>query len=141
MLDSQTAPYGALLLRLTLGTAFLAHGLLKVLVFTIPGTVAFFESLGYPGFFAYLVILAEVGGGLLLLAGVQVRLVSLLLLPTMIGATLAHTANGWMFSNAGGGWEYPVFWTAALLAQALLGPGAFALKVPGLARLEARGAA
>lgn len=141
MTDAHTAPYAALLLRLTLGVAFLAHGLLKVFVFTIPGTVGFFESIGYPALFAYLVILAEVGGGLLLLAGVQVRLVSLLLLPTMIGATLLHLPNGWLFTAQGGGWEYPAFWTLTLLVQALLGPGAYALKVPGLERLEARGLA
>lgn len=139
MIDSRTAPYAALLLRLTLGVAFLAHGLLKVFVFTIPGTVGFFESIGYPALFAYLVILAEVGGGLLLLAGVQVRLVSLALLPTMIGATLLHVPNGWLFTAEGGGWEYPAFWTLVLLVQALLGPGAYALKVPGLQKLEARG--
>lgn len=136
---SPTAPLGALLLRLTLGVAFLAHGLMKVFMFTIPGTVAYFESIGYPGIFAYLVILAEIGGGLLLILGVQVRLVALLLLPTMIGALLEHTGNGWVFSAEGGGWEYPVFWIAALLAQALLGPGAYALRIPALRPLEARG--
>lgn len=136
---SPTAPLGTLLLRLTLGVAFLAHGLMKVFMFTIPGTVAYFESIGYPGIFAYLVILAEVGGGLLLILGVQVRLVALLLLPTMIGALLEHTGNGWVFSAEGGGWEYPVFWIAALLAQALLGPGAYALRIPALRPLEARG--
>jgi putative oxidoreductase len=42
----------------------LAHGLLlKVFTFTIPGTVAYFQSIGYPGFFAYLVIAGEIGGG------------------------------------------------------------------------------
>ncbi|MDF2096261.1 DoxX family protein [Aquibaculum arenosum] len=134
-----TAPLGALLLRLTLGVAFVAHGLMKVFMFTIPGTVAYFESLGYPGLFAYLVILAEIGGGLLLILGVQVRLIALLLLPTMIGALLEHTGNGWVFSAEGGGWEYPVFWIAALLAQALIGPGAYALRIPALRPLEARG--
>ena|SRR5690554_969539 len=134
-----TAPLGALLLRLTLGVAFVAHGLMKVFMFTIPGTVAYFESLGYPGLFAYLVILAEIGGGLLLILGVQVRLIALLLLPTMIGALLEHTGNGWVFSAEGGGWEYPVFWIAALLAQTLIGPGAYALRIPALRPLEARG--
>ncbi|WP_366556279.1 DoxX family protein [Aquibaculum sediminis] len=136
---SPTAPLGAFLLRLTLGVAFLAHGLMKVFTFTVPGTVAYFESIGYPGSFAYLVILAEIGGGLFLILGVQVRLIALLLLPTMIGALLEHTGNGWVFSAEGGGWEYPVFWTIALLAQALMGPGAYALRVPALRPLEARG--
>ena len=62
-MDQALGKYGVLALRLSLGTLFLAHGLLKLLVFTIPGTVAYFEKLGFPGFFAYLTIFAELGGG------------------------------------------------------------------------------
>jgi putative oxidoreductase len=94
----------------------------------VPGTVGFFESIGYPGFFAYLVILGEIGGGLALILGVWTRTVSLLLLPIMIGATLQHIGNGWLFSSEGGGWEFPVLWTVLLIVQALLGSGAWALK-------------
>jgi putative oxidoreductase len=129
-IDARTAPYAALLLRVTLGIAFLAHAGLKIFVFTIPGTVGYFESIGYPGFFAYLVILAELGGGLALIAGAYTRLISLLLVPVMIGALLQHTANGWVFSAQGGGWEFPAMWTALLFVQAGLGNGAFALKLP-----------
>ncbi len=130
-IDSRTAPYAALVLRVGLGLLFLAHGLLlKVLTFGIAGTVGYFQSIGYPGFFAYLVILGEVGGGLLLVAGVYTRWIALALLPIMIGATLQHLGNGWMFASANGGWEFPAFWTALLLVQALLGNGAFALKLP-----------
>ena len=129
MIDTRTAPYAALLLRVSLGILFLAHGiLLKVFTFTIPGTVGYFQSVGYPGFFAYLVIASEIGGGLALLLGVKTRLISLLLLPIMIGATLQHIGGGWLFTAQGGGWEFPVFWTVALLVQALLGDGAFALR-------------
>ncbi len=128
-IDTRTAPYAALLLRVSLGSLFLAHGLLlKVFTFTIPGTVGYFESIGYPGFFAYLVIAGEIGGGLALILGVWTRPVALLLLPIMIGATLQHVGNGWLFTNQGGGWEFPVFWTVMLIAQALLGDGAFALR-------------
>lgn len=130
MIDDRTAPYGALLLRVTLGAALLAHGLLKVLVFTIPGTVMYFESIGFPGFLAYLVILAEVGGGAAMILGVAVRPVALALVPVLIGATLQHAGNGWVFSAAGGGWEFPAFWTLTLVVQALLGPGALALRLP-----------
>ena len=129
MIDTRTAPYAALILRVSLGVLFLAHGLwMKVLTFGIPGTVGYFESLGYPGFFAHLVILGEVGGGLALILGLWTRTISVLLLPIMIGATLQHIGNGWVFSNPNGGWEFPVFWIAALIVQALLGPGALALK-------------
>src|ERR1039457_4557793 len=128
MIDTRTAPYAALLLRVSLGILFLAHGLLlKVFTFTIPGTVAYFQSVGYPGFFAYLVI----AGGIALILGLWTRPISLLLLPIMIGATLQHVGGGWLFTNQGGGWEFPVFWTVALVAQALLGDGAFALRTSG----------
>ncbi|MBP2230168.1 putative oxidoreductase [Azospirillum agricola] len=132
-IDSRTAPYAALVLRVGLGLLFLAHGLLlKVLTFGVAGTVGFFESLGYPGFLAYLVILGEIGGGLLLIAGAYTRWISLALLPIMIGATLQHVGNGWLFTAPNGGWEFPAFWTALLAVQALLGDGAFAVKVPAL---------
>ncbi|MEZ5855159.1 MAG: DoxX family protein [Hyphomicrobiaceae bacterium] len=127
MIHSRTAPYAALLLRVSLGVMLLAHGLyLKVFTFTVAGTVSFFESIGYPGFFAYLVILGEVGGGIALLLGVWTRSIALLLLPILIGAAVQHLNNGWLFSAPKGGWEFPAFWTAMLLVQALLGDGAFA---------------
>lgn len=128
MIDTRTTPYAALLLRVSLGSLFLAHGfLLKVLTFTVPGTVGFFESLGYPGFFAYLVILGEIGGGLALILGIKTRETSLLLIPIMIGATLQHVGNGWLFSAPNGGWEFPAFWTVLLVVQVLLGDGAYAM--------------
>ncbi|HYD65965.1 DoxX family protein [Azospirillum sp.] len=131
MIDTtRTAPYAAFALRVSLGVLFLAHAYLKIFVFTVPGTVSFFESIGYPGFLAYLVILGELGGGLLLLLGTYTSLVSLALVPLMIGATLQHAGNGWLFSAPGGGWEFPAFWTVLLGVQALLGDGAFALKLP-----------
>ena len=122
--------YAALILRIGLGAMFLAHGLLKVMVFTLPGTAAFFEQVGFPGWTAYIVTFAEIGGGLLLLAGVAVRAVSIALIPILLGATFVHFGFGWVFSNPNGGWEYPAFLTLAAVVQALLGPGAFALRLP-----------
>ncbi|EKE75129.1 DoxX family protein [Gallaecimonas xiamenensis] len=116
--------YATTLLRLSLGIMTLAHGLMKIFVFTIPGTVGYFESLGLPGFLAYLTILAEVGGGLALVLGIYTRWISLALVPILLGAASVHMGNGWVFSNAGGGWEFPVFWTLALVVQAGLGGGA-----------------
>lgn len=131
--NHSSADLGAFVLRVSLGVLFLAHGLMKVLVFGLPGTVGFFQSLGYPPVLAYLTILGEIGGGLLLIAGVFTRWIALALVPLMIGATLVHVSNGWVFSNTGGGWEFPVLWTVLLGVQALLGDGAFALRIPGLA--------
>lgn len=127
MIDTRTAPYAALLLRVSLGALLLAHGLLlKVFTFTVPGTVGYFQSLGFPGFFAYLVIAGEILGGIALIFGVWTRAVSLLALPILIGATLQHLPNGWVFTAAKGGWEFPAFWTVTLIVQALLGDGAYA---------------
>ncbi|MDB6182705.1 DoxX family protein [Paracoccus fistulariae] len=115
---------GALILRVTLGLLFLAHAWLKLVVFTPAGTAQFFQSIGLPGALAYLTIAAEILGGIALLTGFQVRLVALALIPLILGTIIfSHGANGFFFSNEGGGWEYPAVWAVALLVQALIGPG------------------
>ena len=131
MIEHRTAPIAAFLLRVSMGLLFVAHGLLKVFVFTIPGTVAYFESIGYPGALAYAVILAELAGGVMLILGVLPRIVAVGLIPIMIGATLQHVPNGWLFSAANGGYEFPALWTVLLVVQALLGSGAYALLPEG----------
>ena len=134
-----TTAYAALLLRLALGTMFIAHALLKYYVFTLPGTVKFFESIGLPGPLAYVTFFAELIGGTLILAGVGTRWVSLALVPVLLGATWAHAGNGWVFNAPNGGWEYPAFLTVTALAAALLGDGAYALRNwSGAAKLSAR---
>lgn len=127
MIDQRTAPYAAFVLRIALGAMFIAHALLKVFVFTLPGTVQFFESLGLPGVFAYLTIFAELAGGIAILIGYQARWIALALVPVLLGATWVHAGNGWLFTAPKGGWEYPAFLTLTAIAQALLGDGAFAL--------------
>jgi putative oxidoreductase len=126
MIDHKTAPIAALLLRLSLGTMFLAHGLLKVLVFTPAGTAGYFESLGLPGILAHATIAAELAGGTALILGIATRWVSLALIPVLVGALVfAHASSGWLFSNEGGGWEYVLFLIMVSLVQALLGDGAY----------------
>jgi putative oxidoreductase len=128
VIDSRTAPYAALILRVTLGVMFIAHSLvLKYFMYTLPGTAQFFESIGLPGALAYLTFWAELLGGIALVAGFATRWVSLALIPILVGATWVHLGNGWVFSGANGGWEYPVFLIAVSLVQALLGDGAYAL--------------
>ena len=117
---------GTALLRVALGIMFLAHGALKVFVFTLPGTAAFFESVGFPGFFAYIVAPAEILGGLALIAGFQTRLVAAATLPLLFGVVTVHVGNGWLFSVPNGGWEFPVYLVVLAIAQVLLGGGAFA---------------
>ena len=129
MIDNSSAPYAALSLRLLSGGLFLAHGLMKIVVFTIPGTVGYFESLGLPGSLAYLVIVAELFAGVALVLGVATRTVALATVPILLGALWANAGNGWAFSNTGGGWEFPLFWIAVQIAIALLGSGAHALVI------------
>ncbi|MBN8478143.1 MAG: DoxX family protein [Burkholderiales bacterium] len=118
----------ALLLRLSLGVMFIAHAWLKISVFTVAGTVKFFESIGLPGPLAYLTIAAELIGGVLLIAGYRTRVVASALVPILLGATWAHAGNGWLFTAQNGGWEYPAFLVAATVVAALLGDGRYALR-------------
>lgn len=118
------------LLRVTSGSILLTHGLIKLLVFTPAGTAGFFESIGFPGILAYPVMAGEIGLGLALILGLMTRWAALAALPIMIGAIVPHAGNGFTFSNPGGGWEYPVFWTIVLAAQAIIGYGAYAIGNP-----------
>jgi putative oxidoreductase len=119
---------GATLLRLALGTMWISHALLKVLVFTLPGTAQFFASNGLPGALAYPVAAAELVGGLAIVLGCYGRQVSLLLVLVLLGAAWVHWPNGWVFTQPNGGWEYPVFLAVASLAHWLIGDGRFALR-------------
>lgn len=123
MNNDRSIDFAALALRLTLGVMFLSHAALKVFVFTIPGTVAFFGSLGLPAPAAYLTIFAEFFGGLAILVGFRTRLVAVLTLPVLLGATWAHSGNGWAFTSPHGGWEYPAYLLATAVVLALLGGG------------------
>jgi len=128
MIDARTAPYAALLLRITLGGVFLAHAALKIFLFTPAGTAKFFASLGLPAGLAYVTMAAEIIGGIALIVGFRTRIVALALTPILLGAiVLVHGSAGFFFNNPNGGWEYPAFWIVALVAQALLGDGAYAL--------------
>jgi len=117
-----------LVLRLTLGTVLLAHGLLKVVVFTPAGTVAFFEKIGLPGPLAYVTIVAELVAGAALVAGYRTRVFALAVAPILFGSALPHLGNGWVFSAPGGGWEYSIFLGFVAIAAALLGDGRYALR-------------
>lgn len=128
MTNQRSVALAAFTLRISLATVLLAHGLLKVIVFTLPGSAQFFTSVGFPGWLAYVVAAMEIGGGLLLLAGVATRTVAFAMIPIMLGAIAVHWNNGWVFSGANGGWEYPALLAILMVVQALLGPGAYALK-------------
>lgn len=127
MKPTDTTALAATLLRLSLGVILVAHALLKILVFTLPGTAGFFESQGFPGWAAYPVVAIEGIGGLLMIAGYRVRYAALANIPVLIGALTVHVGNGWLFTAKNGGWEYPALLVALAVVVALLGDGAFAI--------------
>lgn len=125
---ASNAELAATLLRVTSGVWFVIHALVKIFVFTLPGTVGFFESIGLPGFLAYVVIVAELAGGIAMIAGFQTRIVALALSVILLGSIYTpHFSAGFLFSNPNGGWEFPAFWALTLWALALLGDGAYAV--------------
>lgn len=122
------AAYAAFLLRIALGVMYLSHSVvLKYFTFTLDGTAKFFSSIGLWGPLAYVVFAAEAVGGVLLILGVQVRLVALALLPILLGAVWVHAGNGWVFTAPNGGWEYPLYLSLLTVVQIMLGEGAYAL--------------
>lgn len=126
-LNSYT-PYGVSLLRISLGIMWIAHALLKLLVFTLPGTAQYFQSVGFPGIFAYPVFVFELAGGIALVLGIYARQISLALVPVMAVAASVHFGNGWVHTSPNGGWEYPVFLTVASFSLWLLGDGAWVVR-------------
>ena len=142
MTDPKLVPYATLLLRLALGIMFLTHSIvLKWLTYSLPGTAQFFVSVGLPGWLAYAVFAAEIAGGAMLILGVQVRWAAAAMTPILLGAVWVHAGNGWVFTAANGGWEYPAYLTVLCIAQALLGEGAWALSPSRLPAFATRAVA
>jgi putative oxidoreductase len=130
MNERELNQYGVFILRVSLGIILIAHSVyLKMMVFTLPGTAQFFTSIGLPGILAYLVFAVEAIAGIALILGFKTRWFAALTVPVLLGATWAHFGAGWLFTNPNGGWEYPAFLSMAAAAQALLGDGAFALRL------------
>jgi putative oxidoreductase len=127
MKPDNLAAIGATVTRLALGVVLIAHSIyLKFVVFTLPGTAQFFASIGLPPTLAYVVFAIEAAAGIALVLGWQSRIAALAVVPVLLGATWAHSSAGWLFTNSGGGWEYPALLSILAIAQAFLGDGAFA---------------
>jgi putative oxidoreductase len=78
---------GVLILRVFLGIAFLVHGIVKFQG-GIGNIAGWFDSIGIPGFMAYIVALTEIVGGIALILGIGTRIVSALLVLLLLVATL-----------------------------------------------------
>lgn len=120
---------GTLLLRTALAAMWLTHAiLLKVMTFGMAGLAAWMDSQGFAPVLAWPLVAAEIAGGIAILVGFHGRWVSLLLQPILVGALVVHAGNGWVFTNANGGWEYPAFLMAASIVHLLLGDGPWAVR-------------
>jgi putative oxidoreductase len=131
MIDLRTAPYAALVLRLALAGMFLAHLIRKFAVIGFDSWWSGLVKAGYADWMLDYTLVAEFAGAFLLLLGIYTRAVSLLTLPVLIAVT-NHWAQRKGFWFADGGAEFPLAWCAMLVAQALLGDGACAVRVPAL---------
>ena len=123
--SSNKKSLGISIIRIHLGVILLAHGWLKVYVFTVLGTVDYFSSIGLFPIIAYLVIFGELVGGLALLLGIQTRLAASLTVPILFGAAVMNSGNGWLHSAPGGGWEYAASLTIIACAIAISGSGQY----------------
>jgi putative oxidoreductase len=133
VVEQRTSQYAALLLRLTLGSLFIAHLYWKFEI--LPGGVerwwSNFQTNGYPWFVPWYAISAEFAGALLLIPGLYTRWVSLYAIPLMAGAAqFWWVRKGFYFTAAGS--ELPLLWASTLLVQALLGDGPYAVKIAAL---------
>lgn len=114
--------WGTLILRLVLGSLFLAHGWDKWQN-GLDSTAGFFESVGIPGFFAAIVIGVEILGGLLMIVGLATRVVATLFAVIMV---VAIATVKW---HAGflGGFELDIVLLAISVHLFLAGSGPYAL--------------
>lgn len=114
--------YSLLIVRMLLGLIFVYHGWGKV--FEPSGTMAFFSSIGLPSFLAPIVGVVEVGGGLMLIAGLFARPAATALLVVIAGALIKVQIP----KGLAAGLERDAMIAAALLVIMAFGPGAFALR-------------
>ncbi|MED3836521.1 DoxX family protein [Peribacillus frigoritolerans] len=96
---------GTFLLRVMLGISFFLHGLSKFKG-GLENTSGWFQSIGIPGFMAYVVGMIELVGGIALIIGLGTRIISALLVFIMAGAIVyVKFPAGFMGNGEGSGYE------------------------------------
>lgn len=96
---------GTFLLRVMLGISFFLHGLSKFKG-GLDNTSGWFQSMGIPGFMAYVVGMIELVGGIALIIGLGTRIISALLVFIMAGAIVyVKFPAGFMGNGEGSGYE------------------------------------
>jgi putative oxidoreductase len=120
---------GLTILRIVVGIVFLVHGYQKLFHMGFHGVSAFFSHAGIPlpWVSAVVVTLVEFVGGILLVAGIAVRVAAALnAIDMMVAILVVHLKHG--FGAQNGGFEYPLTLLAATLCLAMAGGGMFSLK-------------
>lgn len=118
-------PLALLALRVILGTVMIGHGYGKVFHGGLAHHVQLVASLGLPSWWAYLSAFTEFFGGILLIAGLFVRFLSLAMLIDMaVAIWKIHWKNG-MFGK--GGYELPLTLATIAFALIFLGAGPIAI--------------
>jgi putative oxidoreductase len=121
------APYGLFILRVAIGIDWIVHAFLKTYrgMYTHEALLA---KNGITPLLAWPTFSVEVIGGVAILLGWYTRQWATFLLIFLAVVVWIKWPVGWLYSNTGGGWEYPLFWLAAQMALVLAGGGAFALQ-------------
>ena len=134
MTEEKTLDLGLLVMRVSLGLVFLAHGYLKVFTFGLTHAMAVFEAHTVwninlvPGWFAPPAAFIEWVGGTMLVLGFRTRLALPFLAAVAFGAGAVHFENGWNYtSKPDGGWEYGIFLCVCCVVLYLTGPGKYRL--------------
>ena len=107
--------------RLSVGLIFILHGWGKI----NPGFLNFMGSLGLPPEMQYLIVLAEVGGGIVLIFGVFSRIGSAAIAIVMLGAIFL--VKGAQSIDGDRGIEFDLILLAAALVIIVAGPGRVSL--------------
>lgn len=115
-----------LVLRAAVGALLIPHGLQKIGP-GFEGTAQFLASVGFVpgGFWAAIIVLVELLGGIALVLGLLTRPVAFAVMVFMLVAVSFHWSAGFFWSD--GGWEYPAMWAAAAFYFAIRGGGRYSL--------------
>jgi len=117
-------PLALLVMRLVLGAIMVGHSYPKVFG-GLQSYVHFLSSLGLPGWLAYVSAIAELVGGILLIAGLFTRIAALAVCVDMgVAIGKFHWKNGLLGDN---GYQLPLALAALAFALILFGAGPIAL--------------
>jgi putative oxidoreductase len=135
--DAAYAQYGIFVLRVAVGIDWIVHAFLKTWrgMYTHEALLA---KNGITPLLAWPTFSVEVIGGCAILLGWYTRQWAAFLLVFLAVVVWIKWPVGWLYSNAGGGWEYPLFWLFAQGALVLAGSGAFALRTTDCFKVQSR---